>query len=234
MIKIVILDFDDTLIDNQYLDYQSFKQSSLKNRLNVITKNDLKKMRQNSFNAKQIISKTYSHSEANLNNYLLLRKEFLQSIDSLPYLKLRPNSKNFLKFLNQNKIKIIICTLRKNKKIIKNFLKEKKLVNLFSSIIYLNENDSQITSKKNPKKIKEYLVKQIILKNNKKNYEYLLIGDSVEDEYSAIKNNISYFIMRFENDIFNKPKLRNQKESFIEIKKFIKSQNKIISVSKKS
>ncbi len=222
MIKLIIFDFDDTLIDNQILDYNSFKILSLRNNLRYPTKKELIHFRKNNYLATQIISwiSLKSNLEFNQNLYIKKRKQFLQSKNSIDYLKLRPNVKKFFKFLKFYGIKIIICTMRTNKKIIEIFLEKNKLLDYVDDIVYRRKNPKNL-AKKNPENIKNILIKNILKKFPFKKSEFLSIGDSVADEEAAKQNNISYFIMRFDNDHISRPKLKNQIDSYKEIINFL-------------
>jgi phosphoglycolate phosphatase-like HAD superfamily hydrolase len=223
MIKLVIFDFDDTLIDNQILDYQSFKVISLSKNLPYPTKNELTYLRKNNYLASDIVSWISSKSTIEFNKKLFLknRRIFLQNKNSINYLKIHSHVKNTFRFLKVHEIKIIICSLRTKKKIIELFLEKNKLSDYVDVIINNECNKLQNLNKKQPKNIKNILFKKILKTFTLKNSEVLSIGDSLIDENAAKKNHIAYFTMRFPNDPISRQKLKNQIHSFKKIPDFL-------------
>ena len=82
MKKLIIFDFDDTITDNSYLDYNSFLFASKKLNLILPKKDDILESRKKGMLAKDItksylkkLGKTETFSE-----YMDLRKQFLQKL----------------------------------------------------------------------------------------------------------------------------------------------------------
>jgi len=141
MIKLLIFDFDDTLINNETLDFQSFKNTSSFFKSYIPTRKEIRKFRTRGFLASKIIMKIQKKSKRNFNEqeFMKFRKEFLESDASIKYLKFQPHAKNSLKKLYSYNIPIVICSLRKHKSIIKKFLRTNN-VHLYIDFILNNEN----------------------------------------------------------------------------------------------
>ena len=67
MKKLLIIDFDDTLINNETLDYHSFKNTSSFFKSYIPTRKEIRKFRKRGFLASKIIKKIHKKSKQNFN-----------------------------------------------------------------------------------------------------------------------------------------------------------------------
>ena len=111
MIKLVIFDFDDTLTDNNYLDYQAFLVPCTKLGLSSPTLQTITKYRKKGFIAKKIISKFLKPNDRKLylNKFLEYKKKFLNSKNSLQYLKIKKKYKGIIRIFKKSENKM--CNL---------------------------------------------------------------------------------------------------------------------------
>lgn len=203
MIKVVVFDFDDTITDNSYLDYASFKiickRFNIKNKLSL---KDLVCLRKKSYTAMNIVKiiKNSTYKNFSLNNFLNARTNFLLSYESNNYLKVKKYTKNLLKYLHSKKISIIICTVRHDKNIIKKFLKNNDIEMYFKNIICLSDLKLDIPNNNSNNRvlIKSSLLKKIISKNKIKYSEMLYVGNSFEDQLASSIHKINF--IKFDND----------------------------------
>ena len=81
MIKLVILDFDDTLINNQALDIESFKKTSNFFKSYNPTKEEIRKYRKRGLLASEIVNRIQKKSKQKFNKqkFMKYRKNFLES-----------------------------------------------------------------------------------------------------------------------------------------------------------
>ncbi len=157
MIKLVIFDFDDTIIDNKNLDYQSFRQVSMNLNGYMPTKINISKLRKENYLAIEIVNWLLKKSK---NRFIVThfweeRLKFLESKKSLKYISLRPYSKLFLKKLKKHNIIVIIATLRKNKKILELFIENEGIMPYIDSIFNLK--DKTIETRKLSKTIENLM-----------------------------------------------------------------------------
>lgn len=203
MIKLVIFDFDDTIIDNKNLDYQSFRQVSMNLNGYMPTKINISKLRKENYLAIEIVNWLLKKSK---NRFIVThfwdeRLKFLESKKSLTYLSLRPYCKNFLRKLHKNQIKIVIATIRKNKKILELFIKKEGISNYIDSIYNLKDKKINTRNFSNALKIKQNMIKEIQKSYGLKQYEILSIGDSLVDYNAARKCKIKHIILKTDKNI---------------------------------
>lgn len=203
MIKYVIFDFDDTLISNKQLDFESFKHTCEYFETKSPTKNELHKQRKKGLLARDIV-KNIVHKSKNsfsINDFLNYRKNFLLSKESNSFLELRSDTKNLLSFLKRNEVKCYLCSVRSNKKLLLNFLNENNISKYFSKI--LTPSDLKInldnTILSNRVLIKNSLIKNFLKGISHNNF--IFVGDSEEDLISA--NNFSIKFILFEKEYSN-------------------------------
>ncbi len=136
MTKLVIFDFDDTLVDNKTLDYESFKHISRKLNLFMFSHNEIIQMRNKGLLAKDIICRMISRSQKkhDVEYCLEVRNKFLQSVDAVNFLRLRPEAKKTLQILRRKGTKIVLTTLRRHDRSVKIFLKRSKISKYFDAI----------------------------------------------------------------------------------------------------
>lgn len=224
MIKIIILDFDDTLIDNKLFDFQSFKQTSIKLDYYVPKLAEISNLRKKYFLAKEIIKWLIKKSKNNnAIKFWEEREKFLESKESLKYISLRPYSRLFLKKLKKRNIIVIIATLRKNKKILEMFLKKEHISCYIDSIYNLKYNKIETRKFSNAIKIKQNMIKQIQKSYDLKSNEIFSIGDSLADYEAARKCKINHVILKIDKkfhkispkNVFSFKELNSRIESII-------------------
>jgi len=233
MIKLVIFDFDDTLTDDNYLDYQAFLVPCTKLGLSSPTLQTITKYRKKGFIAKKIISKFLkpNNRKLYLNKFLEYRKKFLNSKNSLQYLKIKKNTKELLEFLKNQKIKCVICTARKKKKNIAYFLKLNKLNKNFSKIYQMEDLGIELDNlkKSNRIAIKNKLIKKIIKNEKLTTREIIFVGNSIEDLKIANNTKITFiyfqnsYLEKFSNSRIMKAKTMNDLRKKLNI--YVKSNN---------
>tara|TARA_A100001037_G_C15019767_1_gene575759 strand:- start:198 stop:872 length:675 start_codon:yes stop_codon:yes gene_type:complete len=210
MISLIIIDFDDTIVENSELDYQSFKSTSMKFGVYYPSKKELRLFRHKKIKEKEIIKLIELKSNKKIKEYSKFRKRFLESYESTRYLKLRPFLKNNLVFLKNKKMKIFIFTLRKNKKNIQRFLIDNNIDELIDGI----ETAKKIDTKNEKIAISEKMIMfDLIKKKNKLNSNNLIsIGDSFVDAHVANKFKVRHFSINIENFGENEINFDNFKE----------------------
>lgn len=219
MIKLVIFDFDDTIINNKDLDYQSFKNSSIFFKLYVPTIEEINKFRKKGYLASTIFDWIQKKSNKNTDKheFLNFRKQFLESDLSIKYLKFQPGAKNILKKLNSYGISIVICSLRKHKLIIKKFLKSNDVHSYIDHIINYEKGNLDTRNPKLSFKIKKIMFKKIMKKYKRKPKEIMSIGDSIADYLAAKECGFLHCNLFFNHKYLPKSKLQHQLSSFKEI-----------------
>jgi len=189
MNQVIIFDFDDTLIDNRTLDYQGFIQPSKKLGLSIPKKNQIINLRKKGFLARKIIKLVSMNSpkKFSIKDYLSLRQKFLNKEESIRYLHLKKDTLSVLKTLKTKKIAIYLSSVRSNKKLVKVFLKQKKIDKYFTKIYFQEDLGFELNSYSPVNRI---LVKTSLLrliqrevKSNSNNIIY--VGNSVEDLRAA-------------------------------------------------
>ena len=140
MTRLLIFDFDDTLVNNHYLDIKSFEIPYKIVSLNPPSKYEIKKLRRKGKTADYIIKKNLK--EKNLkkfyNNIINEREKFFSN-DQTNYLILQNHLKKNLKEIKTKNIELNIITTNKNKNLVLQFLKQKKIIKYFSKIIFKDD-----------------------------------------------------------------------------------------------
>lgn len=189
MIKVVIFDFDDTLIDNRELDYQGFKIPSVKLGLKIPSKQKIFRLRNKGFLAKKIVTYLCSKQQRQklATDFLSIRKNFIHCEKSIPFLKLKTGTKQVLQSLKKKDIKCFVGSVRTNKNTIRKFLKEKAMINYFEGIYLTNDVKPNIsnTSSSNRILIKSAIIKYIAKKFALNLDQIIFIGNNKEDFKSA-------------------------------------------------
>lgn len=206
MYKLIIFDFDDTIVDNSKLDYMGFKIPSKILNITCPTKLELYTYRKKGLLAKEIIQIFSNIDEQTLNNFLKLRKKFLLK-ESVKYLKIKPNSKSLFKKLEKSDINLIICSANNNGKMIKTFLIKNKLKSFFKFIFTMNDFQINLDNSyySNRILIKTSLIRSTLKQNKIYKKDILYVGNSVED-YVAAKSLKIKFIY-FSNPYLPNPKI---------------------------
>ncbi len=226
MIKLIIFDFDDTITDNNKLDFESFKTTC--NSFNIKNPLSLKKLiyfRKKSYTAKDILKfiKITSNKTFSIKNLIEFRNNFLADSVSNDYLEVKSDTKLVLKTLKKNKIPIILCSVRKNKQLVINFLKKNYIEHYFTMILCSSDLPVKIDNQNSHNRIliKSSLLKKIIKKFKFEHDEILYIGNSFED-----KNASSLYRINFLK--FNNYYLPEEKHNYQFSTNTMKNLNKII------
>lgn len=211
MIRLIIFDFDDTIINNDKVDYQSFKIPFKKLGISTPTSNEIIKLRKKGLLAKDI---AYNHLTKTkktelMEEFLFMRKKFLQSKKSISFFYLKNNIKLIFDQLNYIKINCVLCSSRDNKKFIMIFLKRKKILKYFSDVYLIEDLEMKIDNSvlQNRIIIKKFLLNKIITDYKIKSSETLFIGNSQEDLTTAKKLKIKFIY--YQNSYLEK--LQNKK-----------------------
>ena len=164
-----------------------------------------------------------------IQKFLKIRREFINGIKVIEYFRLKQNMRSLLRFLKREQIRCVICSVRNNRKIIKKFCEQEKILDYFEKI-YLQDNlDMNITINNLQKRIfiKTRLIKKIKKEQKIKDNEILFVGNAIEDIESATKTKINFIF--FKNKYIPKsPKINlkniqtisNMKNIETKIKKF--------------
>lgn len=196
MIKLIVFDFDDTIINNDKVDYQSFKIPFNQLGISAPSSNEIKNLRRKGLLAKEIASNYLIKTKktALIEEFLFLRKKFLQSKKSISFFYLKKNIKQLFNQLNRKKIRCAVCSARDNKKFIMMFLKKNKILKYFSHIYLTEDLEMKIENSisNNRTLIKKFLLNKIIKDLKIKSNEILFIGNSQEDITAAKKLQINF------------------------------------------
>ena len=225
MIRLIIFDFDDTITDNSFLDYNAFVTPCKQLKIKIPQQNEFIKLRKKGLIAKEIMMKILKkqNKEDMLSEYLELRKKFLIK-ESIKYLILKKNTKSLLNYLKKSSMKLVICSANNNKKRTIKFIKKNNLRSKFSNILFMDDLNFHIDNqqKNNRILIKSSLLRHIIKTSSFKKKEILYIGNSDEDKTAAKKNKIQfiYFQNTYLTNIKNKNTVCSMSELQIKIKRF--------------
>ncbi|MDR3782597.1 MAG: HAD hydrolase-like protein [Candidatus Nitrosotalea sp.] len=185
MIKLVIFDFDDTIVDNSKLDYKSFVIPCKQLGVSLPSKEYVIQMRRMGKLSGDIIS---THLKKNkkpqiLNEFLKIRTQFLHSLKVVNHLHLKKDTKSLLQELKRDKIKCVLCSVRTNKQIILNFISKNKIQKFFQEIILMEDLGFKIdnSNASNRTLVKSSLLNKIINENKIGKDQTLFIGNSIED-----------------------------------------------------
>lgn len=189
MIKAVIFDFDDTIIDNNLMDYRSFIIPSKKLGLKLPSTNKITEFRKKGYLATNIISKFFLNEENKdlIHEFFSIRKNFVQSLDSTKFLRLKKNLRFLLRILKRKQIECYLCTTRQQKEIVYAVLKKNDITKYFGGIFF-NENLGIIIdnyNKQNRILIKTSLLHLIMKTRRLQNTEMIYVGNSEEDLLAA-------------------------------------------------
>ncbi len=196
MIKLIVFDFDDTIINNDKVDYQAFKIPFKQLGISIPSSNEIKSLRRKGLLAKEIASNYLmkTNETALIEEFLLLRKKFLQNKKSISFFYLKKDIKPLFNQLNRKKINCVLCSSRDNKKFIMIFLKKNKIVKYFSHIYLIEDLGMKIENSisNNRTLIKKLLLNKIIKDLKIRSNEILFIGNSQEDITAAKKLKINF------------------------------------------
>lgn len=228
MKSIVIFDFDDTLTDNNVLDYQAFCIPAKRLGLPQPTLKKICRLRKDGLLAKEIVKIMIKDNPQLVKKFLSIRYEFLNSVASNKFLKLKKNTKILLHALNQRKIKCIICSAKRNKRIIMKFLAYNEIRHYFAKIYFMGDINLYVNNliSSNRIKIKKKLINRIIENEGKRDKQIIYVGNSLEDFKAIQKRKIKFilyqntYIKEFVNykvvKVNNMKKLKNLIEKYVE------------------
>jgi|APSaa5957512535_1039671.scaffolds.fasta_scaffold31274_3 phosphoglycolate phosphatase-like HAD superfamily hydrolase len=202
MIKLIVFDLDDTITDNRYLDFESFNSTCIfLNITNSLTLKKLLMLRKNKKTAKNIVKliKNSTSVDFSEDEFLEYRKKFLTSNKANTFLILKSGTLETLKMIHTKKIPICLCTVRKNKQIVVNFLKQQKIKKYFDTIFSTTDIDKKIdnTISENRILLKSSFLKKFLQKYQLESNEILYVGNSNEDFISASEHNIVF--LKYDN-----------------------------------
>ncbi len=208
MNKCVIFDFDDTLVNNDLLDYEGFKRPCNYFGIKIPSKNEIILQRKKGLLAHEIIKNMNQKIKKvfPITDFLIYRRNFLLSSESNSFLRLRNNTKNLLLFLKRNGVLCYLCSVRSNKKLIINFLTNNNILHYFSGIFTPQDLKINIDNRNSSNRIliKTSLIKQILKKISSNHIVF--IGDSKEDFIAANKFFIKFILLpkhSFKNEFGN-------------------------------
>ena len=208
MIQKVIFDFDDTITNNQLLDYMAFNIPFKKLGISTLTKTEIQKSRKKGLLAKDIIlPHLKNHDSDKQKRFFLIRTEFLNSIKSADYLRPQKNLKVLLENLEQKKINCVICSSKKNKKIIIKFLEENKIIKYFKKIYVSSDLGFELDNrnKENRILIKRSLLHAVLKKEKKQMNKVIFVGN-LED--MIVGKNLNVKFIYYQNSYLEKPNVK--------------------------
>lgn len=208
MKRIIIFDFDDTLIDNRLSDYQGFIIPCKELGIKSPSKKKIFKLRKEGYLAKDI-AKQIVQNKKEVKDFLEIRRNFINATKSNKFFRLKRNTKKILEYLKNENVTCIICSVRKNDEIIENFLVKKKVSKYFAEIHLTSCLNLKIqnNSTANRTIIKIKLIKNILKKYPKKYNKITFIGNAEED-LKAAKETKTKFIFYKNSYMPIKPKIK--------------------------
>jgi len=205
MTRLLIFDFDDTLVNNHYLDIKSFEIPYKMVSLDPPSKYEIKKLRKKGKTADYIIKNNLKKNNLKkfYNNIINEREKFF-SKDQTNYLILQNHLEKNLAKIKIKNIELNIITANKNKKLVLQFLKQKKIIKYFSKVVFMDDLNIKLDNRDEGNRIliKRSLLYSILKKSRIKKNEILYIGNSLED-FKACENLQINFI-HFQNDYLSK------------------------------
>lgn len=206
MTNLVILDFDDTITDNRLLDFKAFETPCKNLGIAPPSLKMISSSRKKGLLARDIMQKHLKKiGKSNLlNDFLAKRDMFLSDLKSMHHLQLKKHVLSVLVLLKRKKIKCILCSARKNKQMVKSFLKYSKIDSYFFTTYFMHDMGFVIDNlvKSNRILIKTSLLKQIIKDAHIDPQKVLYVGNSSEDYEAATRLKIPFIYM--ENNYLDK------------------------------
>ena len=199
MISLVILDFDDTITDNRLLDFKAFETPCKNLGISTPSPQIISSSRKKGLLARDIMQKYLMEigKSNSLNDFLSRRDRFLSDSKSMYYLQLKEHVIPVLALLRRKKIKCILCSARKNKQMVKSFLKYSKIGSYFFTTYFMQDVGFVLDNlvRSNRILIKTSLLKQIIKDEHIDPRRILYVGNSSEDSEAATRLNIQFVYM---------------------------------------
>jgi phosphoglycolate phosphatase-like HAD superfamily hydrolase len=205
MINSVIFDFDDTVINNSLLDYEGFLRPCKKLGAPVPKFEKIINFRKKGLLARDIALKikTETKKSFSITQFLQLRNEFLQHYESISFLTLHTGARNLLTFLKAKKIDCFLCSVRKNKKIVTNFLIKNRINQYFSGVYLMDDIGLNLDNSNSSNRvlIKNSMIHKIIKDHLLSNSNIVFIGNSKDDYNSAVNMHVKFiYYENFYND----------------------------------
>lgn len=134
--ELIIIDFDDTLIDNTYLDLDSFRHIAEIYNLSNIDDNVIIKWRKNGMVARNILKRLLKNQKnISLNNCIKIRLEYLKKGNGgINLAKIRTGVRKTLQEIKKRGYFVAVITSRENKTIVKKIIKNLQLSSYIDNI----------------------------------------------------------------------------------------------------
>ena len=180
-LKLLLVDLDDTLIDNTDADVESFRYVLTKFGIMSPTRQQIIQWRKNGMFAKNMFKKIIKKDSHLLQKCVKLRLEFLKNGKNLKYLKPKNDSYSSLEKIKSKytDIIIVVVTSRMYKKDVYKILKQCKL-NKFVNGVFCAD-DVEMNGVQDYAKLKEKLYTLAMIKFNQKKTETMAIGNLKTD-----------------------------------------------------
>lgn len=164
---LVILDLDDTVIDNTMLDLDSFHHIVKINNLSFIDDDTIVRWRKNGMVAKNILQRLIKERrDISLNICIKKRLEYLKTgAGGIRLVKIRSGVKNTLEQIKRKGYFVAIVTSRQDKTIVKKIIRKVQLVNQIDKIYCASDIIDKKIDLKNCIELKKSLYK-LVLKNH--------------------------------------------------------------------
>jgi len=186
----IIFDFDDTIVDNTYLDVDSFQKICRLYNLPVISKNQIIRWRKNGMLAKNIFMKIIvNQNNTKIDICVKKRLEYLsKGGGGIRFAKMKHNVyKTFYK-IKKGKNIVVVITTRENKSIVKEILKKFKIEIYVDKIYTARDSKVKVKTTQDYVKLKVDLYKKALSEFNfKKKEKALVIGNLKTDILAAKK-----------------------------------------------
>ena len=156
---LLIIDFDDTLIDNTKLDLDSFHYIAKIYNLSAINDNTIMRWRKNGMIAKNILCRLFGERyDMPLDVCVKKRLEYLKrGGGGLRLVRIRRGAKDTLKQLRKVGYSIVVVTSRDDKTVVKKIIKNLYLDNLIDSIYCASDITAKNANLKNCVELKKRL-----------------------------------------------------------------------------
>lgn len=221
--KLVIFDFDDTIIDNSLLDIDSFEYVSNLYKLPKNSQKQIIRWRKNGMLADNIFKRILKNrKQPSLEKCVKTRLEYLARGEGLDLIRPKEGAvKTFHEIKKQGNV-IVIVTTRNQKRIVKNILKKIRLDKYVDEIFCETDHSQLQNQSMNYVKLKENLYKLALEKTNHKTEKSIVIGNLKSDIIAAKKLKITPFAIkgsyRFDSGI---SKLAKTIDSLPDVLKFL-------------
>jgi phosphoglycolate phosphatase-like HAD superfamily hydrolase len=200
-VRLIIFDLDDTLMDNREVDYQSFAVVCRKHLVRPPSRGRLFNHRNQGVRADDIIRMVWSNrSDSFLEQVKKERLELLAS--GKLWLRLAqpfPGVAKFLANLKKQKISVVIVTIRKNRRLIKQLLQERGWQQQIDFLFCgddISDSGGVKTHASNALKLKRMGYIMAMKKFKVKREQVLVIGDDPDDLQAAYDLRISCIRVR--------------------------------------